>query len=634
MAVQMKPHKCGMPINKMSKAPTKNSGTYNYKKLNHEVYRDEDGYRHCKAETYNPELSYLNEEFFPEGVNNLQEFNEWCTNQIDDFSEIRILTREEKNRKTGKVEKNTRHRKLNTNAATMLCGIIKPNGEEFGKLDLEDQKAYLQDALEITNEILQEISGGLCNINAFALHMDEAIPHIHYQAMSWCYNKYGEVDLNGSFIGNKLNGMLNRVFPAKMQERGWNVIPTDHYHKNLPDNYEELSDAEKKLARERAGRLAKEERIEEGTWRDRVNLSQPEYNRMKQRDREYEHNLKVAFNRQKGADKKFAEAEKALAGMLEMQVKAANYEAEALKLKKSVEDKEREIEEREKELNEQSKKTKENRIKNKKDAHLLHSKERSVEEQVQELEEQRKSLSEQRKELKGLEEKLEFKKNELQEMDRWMKRTTKLNNTDLGMSIWDYYHEYLNSDATRNEINAAYLEFEQMTEDEKEELAQEAYLQASDANKRLGYENFSKYFKTAYPFITYLQNKMEEKGVDTPDTDDTVKALNGFSAWLDEDAIFFGLTITKHKVQQIRSIFETFKYNFDKAFHKVYGEVFKEEKAKLAAKDAEDKQTDAVENEQVKEAPEEKRLDANDYVPANLRNYKSGVEHVQERPIK
>lgn len=110
-----------------------------------------------------------------------------------------------------------RGRGLRSDATVAVAFIVKPEGDWINKQPPDVQAKFFSDSFDVLCEL------GVVNKDYVRMrerHLDEASPHEHYVEMA--YDKNGK--LAGSHIVNlKTFSKLNRDYPKKMQERGWDV---------------------------------------------------------------------------------------------------------------------------------------------------------------------------------------------------------------------------------------------------------------------------------------------------------------------------------------------------------------------------------------------------------------------------
>lgn len=134
-----------------------------------------------------------------------------------------------------------RGRGLRSDAAIAFAFIIKPESEWINAQTPEEQERFFSDSYEALKElgIIKED-----DIRMRVRHMDEGAPHEHIISMA--YDKNGK--LAGSRLVNlKTFALLNRDYPKKMQELGWDVNELKAYD---PEAVKNMTDEEKKAYKE------------------------------------------------------------------------------------------------------------------------------------------------------------------------------------------------------------------------------------------------------------------------------------------------------------------------------------------------------------------------------------------------
>lgn len=400
MAAPMRPHKCGMPLAKMSKHPSKAGKTISLKQVFFEALEDpETGIRDSHSHTYHPEFTHLNINCFPEGVTNRDELIDWYNDQYELNRSLQGDTYKSRRRdkETGDYLKDEdgndlyfeKKRPNRKNPVFGFCGIIKPPAEVIGELDPKDQIQYFSDAIEIVNGILRE-GHRKTQISSFQIHFDEGSggrpeAHCHYQGLA--INDKG--DMQGKHIANPItNTQLNSTFCERMQERGWPVEITSARPTGKEyEVTEDMTPAEKSAVRKKASAAQIAERKRRGTY-DAVGMDTNTYDKYMKAKRE--------------AESKAAE-------------KVQEAEAKASKKVDAAED------------------TMEEGIQLQADAN----------EKIWKAEQKEESLAQKEQNLVAKENELIHQQRQIEDAYKWMKETKELDGQSLDMSIWDYYQEHL-----------------------------------------------------------------------------------------------------------------------------------------------------------------------------------------------
>lgn len=154
-------------------------------------------------------------------------------------------------------------RKLRADAVIGYSFIIKPDKESMDKMSDLEQMRFLDDSMKILSDLFQ--SQGL-PLDATALHMDEVNPHVHAFGHDPEYKAGKKIDI-------RLFGMLNREYPKRMRELGYDVEDLTVYDSEKADTMTEEEKADykeevlqRKQAKKNAGRSSnqyKEEKLAE-----------------------------------------------------------------------------------------------------------------------------------------------------------------------------------------------------------------------------------------------------------------------------------------------------------------------------------------------------------------------------------
>lgn len=142
-------------------------------------------------------------------------------------------------------------RKLRSDAVIGYSFIIKPDKESMDKMAESERLQFLEDSMNILSDLFQ--SHGL-PIDATALHRDESNEHIHAFGHDPEYKAGKKIDI-------RLYGMLNREYPKRMRELGYDVEDLTVYDSEKADNMTEEEKADykeevlqRKKAKKDAGR--------------------------------------------------------------------------------------------------------------------------------------------------------------------------------------------------------------------------------------------------------------------------------------------------------------------------------------------------------------------------------------------
>lgn len=145
----------------------------------------------------------------------------------------------------------SRGRKLRADAVIGYSFIIKPDKESMDKMAESERLQFLEDSMNILSDLFQ--SHGL-PIDATALHRDESNEHIHAFGHDPEYKAGKKIDI-------RLFGMLNKEYPKRMRELGYDVEDLTVYDSEKADNMTEEEKAaykaevlQRKKAKKDAGR--------------------------------------------------------------------------------------------------------------------------------------------------------------------------------------------------------------------------------------------------------------------------------------------------------------------------------------------------------------------------------------------
>lgn len=111
------------------------------------------------------------------------------------------------------IDKNGKEKRLRADAVIGYSLIIKPTAEEINALQPDEQERFLDDSYEIVKEILER--NGL-QVDARARHADEEGLHDHVLGHDPDFKA-------GKKIGIRLYGQLNKEYPKRMRQKGWQV---------------------------------------------------------------------------------------------------------------------------------------------------------------------------------------------------------------------------------------------------------------------------------------------------------------------------------------------------------------------------------------------------------------------------
>lgn len=112
-----------------------------------------------------------------------------------------------------------RGRKIKSTGIIGFSGIMKPDMEYMKSLTAEQQEQFIKDGLKVMCGIYEE--HGL-KVDAVAIHRDEMVPHAHILGHDPDY-------IASKKITPKFFRALNRTFPEKMRELGYDVENMDAY---------------------------------------------------------------------------------------------------------------------------------------------------------------------------------------------------------------------------------------------------------------------------------------------------------------------------------------------------------------------------------------------------------------------
>ena len=157
----------------------------------------------------------------------------------------------------------TKGRHLRSDAVIGYTFIIKPDMESMENMTQAERVKFLQESMNILSDLFQ--SRGL-EIDASALHLDEVNEHMHVFGHDTEYKAGKKIDI-------RLFGMLNREYPKRMRELGYDVEDLTVYDSEKADNMTEEEKADykedvlqRKKAKKNAGRSSnqyKEEKLAE-----------------------------------------------------------------------------------------------------------------------------------------------------------------------------------------------------------------------------------------------------------------------------------------------------------------------------------------------------------------------------------
>lgn len=154
-------------------------------------------------------------------------------------------------------------RKLRSDAVIGYSFIVKPDKESMDKMSDLEQMRFLDDSMKVLSDLFN--ASGL-PIDATALHMDEVNPHVHAFGHDTEYKAGKKIDI-------RLFGMLNKEYPKRMRELGYDVEDLTVYDSEKADAMTEEEKADykeevlqRKKAKKNAGRSSskyKEEKLAE-----------------------------------------------------------------------------------------------------------------------------------------------------------------------------------------------------------------------------------------------------------------------------------------------------------------------------------------------------------------------------------
>ena len=157
----------------------------------------------------------------------------------------------------------TKGRHLRSDAVIGYTFIIKPDMESMENMTQAERVKFLQESMNILSDLFQ--SRGL-EIDASALHLDEVNEHMHVFGHDVEYKAGKKIDI-------RLFGMLNKEYPKRMRELGYDVEDLTVYDSEKADNMTEEEKADykeevlqRKKAKKNAGRSSskyKEEKLAE-----------------------------------------------------------------------------------------------------------------------------------------------------------------------------------------------------------------------------------------------------------------------------------------------------------------------------------------------------------------------------------
>lgn len=140
---------------------------------------------------------------------------------------------------------NGKERKMRSDAKIGFTGIIKPDADYINSLSHDEQMKFCKDAMTIVLDIYKK--QGL-TMDAAVIHVDEQACHVHYFGHDESYKMSKKVNLG-------LYDKLNREFPARMREKGWELNDLTGYKEattNMTDD--ELHEYKAKKRSERCER--------------------------------------------------------------------------------------------------------------------------------------------------------------------------------------------------------------------------------------------------------------------------------------------------------------------------------------------------------------------------------------------
>lgn len=108
---------------------------------------------------------------------------------------------------------NGKERKMRSDAKIGFTGIIKPDADYISNMTHDEQMRFCKDAMSIVLDIYKKQD---LTIDAAVIHVDERATHIHYFGHDADYKMSKKVNLG-------LYDKLNREFPRRMREKGWEL---------------------------------------------------------------------------------------------------------------------------------------------------------------------------------------------------------------------------------------------------------------------------------------------------------------------------------------------------------------------------------------------------------------------------
>lgn len=157
----------------------------------------------------------------------------------------------------------TKGRHLRSDAVIGYTFIIKPDMESMENMTQAERVKFLQESMNILSDLFQ--SRGL-EIDASALHLDEVNEHMHVFGHDTEYKAGKKIDI-------RLFGMLNKEYPKRMRELGYDVEDLTVYDSEKADAMTEDEKADykedvlqRKKAKKKSGRSSnqyKEEKLAE-----------------------------------------------------------------------------------------------------------------------------------------------------------------------------------------------------------------------------------------------------------------------------------------------------------------------------------------------------------------------------------
>lgn len=215
----------GMPVLKLKRGAAA-KGNENRRGNLRKILCEAGTERYSKTKTVARELSETNEHLGP------------YSSGVEAYDAIleEVKTYEGEMRKTS-----YKGRGLRSDAVLAFSLIVKPEKEWIDAQTPEDRKRFFKDSYDTLCEI------GILKEDAVRMrerHRDEAAEHEHIIAMS--YNDKGE--LKGKDVVNlKMYKKLNRDYPKRMREKGWEVNELKAYDEEAVKN---MTDEEKKAYKE------------------------------------------------------------------------------------------------------------------------------------------------------------------------------------------------------------------------------------------------------------------------------------------------------------------------------------------------------------------------------------------------